>query len=39
VCVCGALFGIPNSAPHTYQYRPNKICSHTTEPTTMMYFN
>ena len=23
---------------HTHQYRPNKICSHTTEPTTTMYF-
>jgi len=24
---------------HTHQYGPNKICSHTTEPTTTMYFN
>ena len=36
---------IPNSVPnththtHTHQYRPNKICSHTTKPTTTMYFN
>jgi len=34
---------IPKSAPHTHQYWPNKICSHTTEPTRMIiltdYFN
>jgi len=30
---------IPNSALHTHQYGRNKICSHTTEPTTTMYFN
>ena len=24
---------------HTHQSRPNKICSHTTEPITTMYFN
>ena len=41
-CVCGALFGmrlIPNSAPQTHPYGPNKICSRTIEPTTTMYFN
>jgi len=34
---------IPNSAPHTHthtpKYGPNKICTHTTEPTRTMYFN
>ena len=28
---------IPNSAPHTHQYGPNKVSSHTTEPSTTMY--
>jgi len=39
--VCGEVFKMTsvvlNSAPHTRQYGPNKMCSHTTEPSTTMY--
>jgi hypothetical protein len=34
--VCTLIF-TPHT--HTHQYGPNKIFSHTIEPTTMMYFN
>ena len=35
----GAYYVILNSEQHTPQYGPNKIRSHTTEPTTTTYFN